>query len=118
MKSYSLDLREKIVAVYDEGNISQRQLAAQFRVTKSFVQKILKQRRVLGHLFPRVRQEQTQPKLNREHSQILKDLVEQHNDATLQELVRLVYDKTQVQVGTSTLDRALKRLNITRKKKH
>jgi transposase len=118
MKSYSLDLREKIVAVYDEGNISQRQLAAQFRVAKSFIQKILKQRRELGHLSPRVRQDQTQPKLNAEHCQILKELIEQQNDATLKELVLLLYEKTQVRVGTSTLDRTLKRLNITRKKKH
>jgi transposase len=27
MKAYSLDLREKIVALYDAGGISQRQLA-------------------------------------------------------------------------------------------
>jgi putative transposase len=33
MKAYSLDLRQKIVDAYAEGQISQRQLAKQFRVT-------------------------------------------------------------------------------------
>ncbi|MDQ4123237.1 MAG: hypothetical protein M3209_17505 [Acidobacteriota bacterium] len=40
MKTYSLDLREKIVALYDAGGSSQRQLAARFCVlyflSKSF----------------------------------------------------------------------------------
>jgi transposase len=36
MKTYSLDLRQKIVDAYAEGKISQRQLAKQFRVALSF----------------------------------------------------------------------------------
>jgi len=32
MKAYSLDLRQKIVDAYAEGNISQRQLAKQFQL--------------------------------------------------------------------------------------
>jgi transposase len=116
MKPYSLDLREKIVAVYDQGEISQRQLAKQFQVATSFVQKLLKQRRDLGSLAPRVRQEQTQPKLGEEHCQVLKDLVEQNNDATLEELATLLYERVDILVGKSTIDRTLKRLGMTRKK--
>ncbi len=37
MKAYSVDLRQKIIDVYNEGNLSQRQLAKQFHVAKSFV---------------------------------------------------------------------------------
>ena len=32
MKAYSIDLRQKIIEVYNEGDISQRQLAKQFHV--------------------------------------------------------------------------------------
>ena len=37
MKAYSLDLRQKIVDVYQSESISQRQLAQRFGVAKSFV---------------------------------------------------------------------------------
>ena len=41
MKAYSLDLRQKIVESYAAGSITQRQLAAQFRVSPFFVVKVL-----------------------------------------------------------------------------
>jgi len=50
MKSYSVDLRQKIVEVYETKKISQSELAKRFRVAKSFVQKMLKQWREYGHL--------------------------------------------------------------------
>jgi len=48
MKPYSLDLRQKVVETYEAGGISQRQLAKTFRVTASFVQDLLKQKRESG----------------------------------------------------------------------
>jgi transposase len=59
MKAYSLDLRQKIVDTYAEGNISQRHLAKQFRVALSFIDKLLKQHRETGNIAPKVRAEQT-----------------------------------------------------------
>lgn len=59
MKAYSLDLRQKIVDAYAEGNISQRQLAKHFRVALSFIEKLLKQHRETGTIAPKVRTEQT-----------------------------------------------------------
>lgn len=43
MKSYSLDLRQKIIEVRQKEKLSIRKLAERFKVAKSFVQKILKQ---------------------------------------------------------------------------
>ncbi len=57
MQPYSLDLRQRIVDTYAEGNTSQRQLAQRFRVAHSFVQKILKQYRETGSLEPKQRLE-------------------------------------------------------------
>lgn len=116
MKPYSLDLRQKVVDAYDAGGISQRKLAAQFRVAPSIVEKLLRQRRTLGTIEPQIRQEQTKPKLGPEHCLILKDLVKQHNDRTLDELRFLLQEQTEVLVSTSTLDRTLNKLGITRKK--
>ena len=43
MKAYSLDLRQKIIDVYEQEEISQRQLAKRFRVALSFIVKLLRQ---------------------------------------------------------------------------
>lgn len=116
MKAYSLDLRQKIIDVYKEGNTSQRQLAKQFRVALSFIQKLLKQYRETGNISPKVRTIKTPTKLNPEQLQVLADLVENNNDATLEELRYLLMSKTGVLIGCSTMHRMLKRLNLTLKK--
>ncbi|WP_153009673.1 hypothetical protein [Mastigocoleus testarum] len=41
MKAYSIDLREKIVQAYEQGDTSVRKVASRFGVAKSFVQKLL-----------------------------------------------------------------------------
>lgn len=116
MKAYSLDLRQKIVDTYAEGKISQRHLAKQFRVALSFVQKLLKQQRDTGSIASKIRTEQTPTKLNLEQLKVLEQLVAEHNDATLQELRDLLEQEIGVWVGRSTIDRMLKKLNLTVKK--
>jgi len=116
MKAYSLDLRQKIVETYAEGKISQRQLAKQFRVALSFIEKLLKQHRQTGSIAPKVRIEQTPTKLNPEQLKVLEQLVEANNDATLEELRYQLSQKTGVVIGRSTVDRMLTKLNLTVKK--
>ncbi len=116
MKAYSLDLRQKIVNLYEQGNISQRQLAKQFDVALSFVQKMIRQKLELGHVEPKIRLNQTQTKLNQEQLMVLEQLVTDNNDATLVELREMLFEKTQVMIGRSTVDRMLTKLNITVKK--
>jgi len=116
-KPYSLDLRQKIVDAYYGGDISQRQLARQFGVATSFVQKLLKQARETGNLAPKIRTSQTPTKLNDEQLDVLRQLVNEDNDATLKELRQRLYQRTQVLIGVSTTDRMLRhKLNITVKK--
>lgn len=117
MKAYSLDLRQKIVDIYAERNISQRQLAKQFRVTLSFIEKLLKQHRETGNIAPKVRIKQTPTKLNSEQLAILEQIVKANNDATLDELRYQLEQKTGVLIGRSTVDRMLRKLNLTFKKK-
>lgn len=117
MKAYSLDLRQKIVDAYAEGTISQRQLAKQFRVALSFVEKLLKQYRETGNIAPKKRMNQTPTKLNHDQLKVLEQLVEETNDATLEELRDLLEQKTRVRIGRSTVDRMLRKLDLTVKKK-
>lgn len=118
MKAYSIDLRQKIIDVYNEGNLSQRQLAQQFRVALSFIQKLLKQYRQTGNIAPKVRTQQTPLKLSSKELLVLQELVKNNNDATLEELPHQLVLKTGVLIGRSTVDRMLSRLNLTLKKKH
>lgn len=116
MKAYSLDLRQKILDTYLQGGISQRQLAKRFCVTLSFIEKLLKQYRETGSIAPKVRTEQTPPKLNSEQFNILKEIVEANNDATLSEIRSILAEKTGVIIGISTVDRMLQKMEISLKK--
>lgn len=116
MKAYSLDLRQKIVDTYAEGKTSQRQLAKPFRVALSFIEKLLKRHRETGNIAPKQRTFQTPTKLHSEQLRLLEQLVEVNNDATLDELRDQLKQKTGVQLGRSTVDRMLTKLNLTVKK--
>ena len=116
MKAYSIDLREKIIKLHEGGKISQRQLAKQFDVALSFIEKLIKQYRQTGSVEPKKRIEQTPTKLNREQLKVLEKIVEEHNDATLDELSQMLREQTGVLISRVTVDRMLKKLNVTFKK--
>lgn len=116
MKAYSTDFRQKILETYQSTPISQRQLAKRFSVALSFIQKLLKQHRVTGNISPWPHGGGQKLKLNPEQIQVLADLNEEQNDATLEELQHRLAEKTGVKVSQSTIFRMLKRLSLTLKK--
>lgn len=118
MKPYSLDFRQKVIEAYEAGGISQRQLAKNFRVTVSFVQGLLKQKREKGTVAPKVRTQQTPTKLNAEQLEILRQLVGEQPDATLAEFQQQLHQKTGVLISIATVDRMIRlKLKLTLKKK-
>lgn len=117
MKPYSLAFRRKIIKAYEDEGVSQRKLANRFSVAPSFIQKLIKQYRETDSVAPKVRTQQTTPKLNNEHLSILHRLVEERNDATLEELRDLLAAEAGVDVSRSTIDRALDKLGLTLKKR-
>ena len=52
MRPYTMDLRERVAAAVDDGLWSQRQIARLFRVSVSFVTRLLSRRRETGTLAP------------------------------------------------------------------
>src|SRR3954465_12499149 len=52
MRPYSIDLRERVAAAGDDGRWSRRQIAGLFRVSVSFVTRLLSRRRETGTLAP------------------------------------------------------------------
>jgi len=115
MKAYSLDFRQKILDTYLQGGISQRQLAKRFCVSLSFVEKLLKQYKETQSIAPKLRTKQTSTKLNLEQLNILQEIVEAKNDATLSEIRLIVEEKTGITIGISTVDRMLRKMKISRK---
>lgn len=117
MKAYSIEFRRKIIKAHEDESISQRKLARRFGVAPSFIQKLLKQYRETDSFAPKIRTQQTPPKLTSAHLDVLQQLVEAQNDATLVELREQLAAKTDLWVSTSTIDRALKKLDLTVKKR-
>jgi len=117
MLPYSIDFRRKIIKAHEDESISQRKLAKRFGVALSFVQKLLKQYRETDSVGPKIRTQQTPPKLTEDHLAVLRRLVEEQNDATLEELREQLATEINVSVSRSTIDRALKKLDLTLKKR-
>ena len=117
MAAYSLDLRERIIRAVESGEQTKRAVAAQFAVHESFLYKLVRQRREVGHLAPLPHGGGHPPKLQEKQLTLLTDLVAQSPDATLEELRTSLQKQARVQVGRTTLWRGLETLDLPRKKR-
>ena len=117
MKAYSLDLREKIVIAHLVEKISIRKVALRFSVSKSLVQKLIKQQQAEGNLQPKQRGKPQFSHLTNAEA-LVRTLVEEHQDATLVELCELFAVKTGNWVSRTAMCRYLQKLGLNRKKKH
>lgn len=117
MKAYSIDLRQKIIDAYKRENISQSDLALLFGVSQSFVSKLLKQYRETGDLAPKPFRGGVKLTLNPKDLEILAELIEKNNDATLEELCKLLQEKTGIVISRATMGRMTNKLNFTWKRK-
>lgn len=116
MKAYSIDFREKIVNTYEQGNTSVRKVATRFDVSKAFVQKLLKQKKIKGHVSPGKQGGSIKSELDGYSAQ-LAQMVEKYPDATLTEYCEYWGQTHNQWVSPSTMCRALQREQLTRKKK-
>ncbi len=116
MKAYSVDLRQKIVDASDRKRGTQWQLAQTFGVSRSFVEKLFRQRRQTGSLEPRPHGGGQQPLLGTEDLELVRQLVRQQPDLTLQELCDAVDQQRGVRVSVPTMCIWLQRLGLVRKK--
>lgn len=116
MRPYSSDLRQRIVDLYQQGKGSIRKLAERFEVSPDFVRRLLKTYRATGSIAPKPHAGGAKPTLTATEHQVLLDLLEADNDATLKQLAQRLGAQTGVRVSGSTISRTLTKLNITRKK--
>jgi len=116
MKAYSTDLRQKIVEAYEGRVGTQGEVAEIFGVSQSFVEKLLNRYRATGGIAPLPHGGGGKPFLDEEALGLLRRLVEEQPDATLSELCEMVYERGGKRVRMTTMWKALKRLDLRRKK--
>ena len=117
MKAYSNDVRQKIVASNRKDCESIQQTAKRFDVSYSFAWKLIKGYEQTGKVSPKPHGGGAKPKLNCSQLGVVAQLIEQKNDATLEELVIQLEETIGVKVSRATMGRVVLKLKLTRKKK-
>jgi transposase len=112
MKTYSMDLRERVVAACDARDATREQIAARFSVSVSWIRDLLKRRRETGSIAPKPHGGGRPPAFAGEAAQRLRAAADAAADATLAELA----EAAGVACVPSAVHGALKRLGVTRKK--
>jgi len=117
MQPYSLDLRQRHVQAYDQGQGSISEIATRFGVGTAFVKKMLRQWRLTRDLAPLAHGGGKPPSLTPRQRQLLKRKVREQSDISLAELQNLLDETESVQVHVSTISRALSGLGLPLKKR-
>lgn len=118
MRSYSLDLREKIVAAYDQKLGSQRELAELFGVGKATVERIIRRRRETGSIEPKPHAGGRAARLDADGRERVRHILTADNDLTLAELAERIEADLGVRMSVSNLCRIVAALGLGRKKRH
>ena len=87
MRPLSTDLRQRIVAAYENGEGSHEVLARRFSVSRAVVGKLVRQHRELGTLQPQVHRRGRKPAIRGETEERLRKHLAEHPDATLNERI-------------------------------
>ena len=112
MKSFAMDLRERVVAAYLGQEGTYEEVAERFAVSAPWVKKMVRQYRTLGHLRPLTHRCGRKPVLTEADRQRLAELAEQQPDLTLQQF----REQLGVVCCIQTIWHALRRLRRTFKK--
>jgi transposase len=116
MAVYSLDLRQKILQAYERRLGSQRALAHVFGGSLAFVEKVLRQYHMTGTMAPKPHAGGPQPRVDEATHVLLRQLVRDKPDLTLDERCTRRSAETGVRVSVPTMCRALQRLGVPRTK--
>ncbi|HAU37933.1 MAG TPA: transposase [Phycisphaerales bacterium] len=112
MKTYSNDLRERVVRACDEKVGTRKEIAKLFGVSTAWIRRLLQRRRESGDFSARRRGGCKPPKFVGKKLEQLRTWVIEQPDVTLAELL----ERSKVSASTMAVHRALERLGCTRKK--
>jgi transposase len=111
MKSYSMDLRERVLADCDAG-LSTPEVASKYKVSPAWVRRLKQRRRHSGEVGPRTQRHGPRPSWE-SYADRLKEAINAQPDSTLEELRQ----RLGLTVALSTLWRAVDALGLSFKKK-
>ena len=116
MIPYPKELRTRVVAAVEQGDMTIREVAEVFSVGLTFVKKMLRLQRAGEDLAPR-QGGGSVPKLTDSERALLREAVAQQADVTLAECQVLLAAHGRGPVSVPTICRALQQLQLPRKKK-
>jgi transposase len=112
---FSMDLRSRVVAA--AAHQTQAAVAERFAVSESTVYKWCRRARETGSTAPKPHTGGPHAKVDDAGAEVLRSLIAERNDRTLEELATLYAERTGVTLSIPAVWRACKRLDLRRKKK-
>ena len=116
MKPYSVDLRERVLAAGDRG-LSRSELVTTFQVSLASLKRWIAAQRDTGDLAPQPATGGPKPYITPVLDEALRDHVAAYPDATLAEHTQRWNAAQAMSLSPSTVGRAIRRLQLTRKKR-
>src|ERR671927_1329781 len=115
MRAYWMDIRERVIENLDQE--SMRKTAKRFRVSDYFVYRLKQRYKEAGTLAPRPHGGGHGPLVDEAGGEFLRAVLTEAPELTLNELCERYEGRFACKVSKSSMDRALRRLNFSRKKK-
>ncbi len=115
MKAYSEDLRKKIVDAVEQRGMKQSEAARTFDISFASVKRYVSKSRQGRSLSPG-KAPGKRPAMDERASRVLEEDLKERPFITLQQRCEYLWAVASVEVSRSTLCRAIKRMNSTRKK--
>ena len=114
---YSNDLRIRVIQAIKSGKQSKPEVARHFSVSSHFVYSLWAHYQETGSVKPKQIGGYVKPKVDKVGEEHIKEWLATDVDLTLEQLCNRYEEHFSIRMGTSSMDRALKRANITVKKK-
>ena len=114
MKTYPLELRRRVIKAVDNKIGTNKEIAATFFVSTSWIRKLLQRRRETGSIEPSPRTQGRKPAFGGADLEKLNNFVKEKPDSTLEEIKE--HFSVKVDCSIVTVHNALKRLGWHYKK--
>ena len=112
MRPYSYDLRERVVAACDAGDLTREEIAEQFQVSTSWIRRLLQRRRETGSFAALPGGRGPEPMLTEVKRERLAKALKDKPDLTLEQLKK----RCRFTCSKSTIHNALKAMGMSYKK--
>ena len=117
MLPYSLDLRQRVVAAYEQGVETIEEIATRFSVGQTFVKKMLRQKRESGSLEIKDRRPGPKKLLSEKDCNWLRRQIEKEPDLSIDQLHERLLKERKVRTSRATVGRAVQALDLPLKKR-